>query len=232
MEKSSIDTKSIIQDLDTCIENKTFEEESVHDFTKNQRKISDNLNFEEPNEKISEFSLEGSNQEDFEHSECEENEENEDDGSNKTNDNKERVNNFEYSNPEYYDSLKNSINSLNFCIKYLKMKDIDNKDRYIVFFTNIFNTRENVNGIIKNELEKLKKTKDINLIIVGRLSKKISDFLKKRLGKILNDKKNILKNFGPKSEIIGIDNTKKIKTILSTNSFISDNIIFKNESYS
>ena len=236
MEKSSIDTKSIIQDLDTCIENKTFEEESVHDFTKNQRKISDNLNFEEPNEKISEFSLEGSNQEDFEHSECEENEENEDDGSNKTNDNKERINNFEYSNPEYYDSLKNSINSLNFCIKYLKMKDIDNKDRYIVFFTNIFNTRENVNGIIKTELEKLKKTKDINLIIVGRLSKKISDFLKKRLGKILNDKKNIiysvLKNFGPKSEIIGIDNTKKIKTILSTNSFISDNIIFKNESYS
>ena len=37
--------------------------------------------------------------------------------------------------------------------------------------------------------------------------------------------------FGEKSEIIPFDNMKKIKSILSSNNIINDNIIFPNELY-
>ena len=44
-------------------------------------------------------------------------------------------------------------------------------------------------------------------------------------------KKTLLQYFGSKSEIIPFDNMKKIKSILSSNSIINDNVIFPNEVY-
>jgi hypothetical protein len=41
----------------------------------------------------------------------------------------------------------------------------------------------------------------------------------------------ILRKFGEKSEVINFENMKKIKTILSNNKVIKDEIIFPNEIY-
>ena len=43
--------------------------------------------------------------------------------------------------------------------------------------------------------------------------------------------KLILKKFNERSEIIGFENMKKIKTILSSNNVIKDEIIYPNEIY-
>ena len=69
----------------------------------------------------------------------------------------------------------------------------------------------------------LHKDKKIHFLLVGKLSPEENE------AEVY--KKVLLQYFGSKSEIVPFDNMKKIKSILSSNSIINDNIIFPNEVY-
>ena len=226
--RNQIDYYSIIKNLEICCLNKNFEEETFQDFE--QTPIKDEFNINKTNTKVTENSIDSnkSNSENLENSELEEEEEEGEEISDENNDSQFK---------DYAIMLKNIISSINFCIKYLKMKDIGNKDKYIIYFTNFFNNIDRVNNIIKNELVNLKKKNNINFIIVGKLFEGVEDKLEKQYIKnIISGRRNIinsvLQKFGKKSQIIESGNIKKIKTILSTNNVINDNIIFCNEYYS
>jgi len=118
------------------------------------------------------------------------------------------------------------IEFLRFFVHYSIMKENENNERYIIFFSNIFNEMKNNFTIIKEEFEKVHDV-NLNLLIVGKLKKYIMDV--KRAKQIINN--FLLRNLGSKSEFVEFENIKKIKTILSSNSSIVDDIIFPNEIY-
>ena len=124
-------------------------------------------------------------------------------------------------------SIEEMIKSLNFCLTYLKMKEISTNEKYFIFFTSSIKLlMDTVNKVKLKELEikkkiKLRKEPKINFLLVGKFDK-INE-------KLYND---ILDEyFGTKSEVIPFDNMKKIKSILSSNNIINDNITFPNEVY-
>ncbi len=135
--------------------------------------------------------------------------------------------------------IEDTIKSLNYCINYLKMKEISTNEKYFIYFnTNIkkfidylieideYDNFKNLSYESNHNKKRidLKKDKKINFLLVGKVDNEDNnnEFYKKIL----------LQYFGPKSEMIPYDNMKKIKTILSANSIINDNIIFPNEIYS
>ena len=124
-------------------------------------------------------------------------------------------------------SIEEMIKSLNYCLTYLKMKEISTNEKYFIFFTSSIKLlMDTVNKVKLKELEikkkiKLRKEPKINFLLVGKFDK-INE-------KLYND---ILDEyFGTKSEVIPFDNMKKIKSILSSNNIINDNITFPNEVY-
>ena len=132
--------------------------------------------------------------------------------------------------------IEDTIKSLNYCINYLKMKEIDKNEKFFIYFiSNVKKFMEYLNEIrdYKNfenlsyeSREKknvdLQKNKKIHFILVGKIDEENEGENYKRI---------LLQYFGSKSEIIPHDNMKKIKTILSANSIINDNITFPNEIY-
>ena len=144
-------------------------------------------------------------------------------------DNKEYINNYEL-------LIEDIIKSLNYCINYLKMKEINTNEKFFIYFnTNIKKLMDYLmdlkdsKDVPNNSYESssksnidLKKDKTIHFLLVGQVgSENVADTYKKVL----------LQYFGSKSELIPFDNMKKIKSILSSNSIINDNIIFPNEVY-
>ena len=139
-------------------------------------------------------------------------------------------------NNNYVMNVEDTVKSINYCINYLKMKEINTNEKFFIYFnTNIKDMMEHLIAIRKNV--------DIrnNSIDIGRKKvdlqrdKKIHFLL---VGKTNSDengpevyKKVLLQYFGTKSEMIPFDNMKKIKSILSSNSIINDNITFPNEVY-
>ena len=132
--------------------------------------------------------------------------------------------------------IEDTIKSLNYCINYLKMKEINTNEKFFIYFN------ENVTKIMdylsgkpdKSKIENspasypkknidIHRDKKIHFLLVGKINseEKEPDIYKKIL----------LQYFGSKSEIIPFDNMKKIKSILSSNSIINDNVIFPNEVY-
>ena len=76
------------------------------------------------------------------------------------------------------------------------------------------------------------KDKKISLLLVGKnkkynTNKEKNDFNDNNI----KFEKLILSKYGEKSEIIYFENMKKIKTILSNNNVIKDEIIYPNELY-
>ena len=67
----------------------------------------------------------------------------------------------------------------------------------------------------------LQKEKKINFLVVGKFKQENEEEFKLSL----------VDYFGDKSEVIPFDNMKQIKSILSSNNIINDNIIFPNEVY-
>ena len=134
--------------------------------------------------------------------------------------------------------IDDTIKSLNYCLNYLKMKEIVTNEKYFIYFsTNIkkfidylmeINDYDNLKNLSyeSNHNKKkilLKKDKKINFLLVGKVDNEDNN----------NEiyKKILLQFFGSKSEMIPYDNMKKIKTILSANNIINDSIIFPNEIY-
>jgi hypothetical protein len=128
-------------------------------------------------------------------------------------------------------TLKEIIDSINYCINYLLMKNNPNNENYILYFTNLFSDENEENNIYLNNrfklhINRIKKDNAINFILICRINVNIQNNIR---DEIVNNK--ILNGFGDKSEFINYDNMKKIKTILSRNTIINDKIIFPNEIY-
>ena len=131
--------------------------------------------------------------------------------------------------------IEDKIKAINYCMNYLKMKEININENYFIYFSE--NTEDFMNHLSemgnddyfknlsyesnKKKKIRLKKGENINFLFVG----KFKEENEKEYKSILID------YFGKKSEMIPFDNMKKLKSILSVNNIINDNIIFPNETY-
>ena len=124
-------------------------------------------------------------------------------------------------------SKEEMIKSLNYCLTYLKMKEISSNEKYFIFFSS--NIKALMEAINKNKLKDLEAKKKITLRKEPKINFLLVGKIERSYEKLYND---ILDEyFGSKSEVIPFDNMKKIKSILSSNNIINDNITFPNEIY-
>jgi len=132
--------------------------------------------------------------------------------------------NFNYSYNTIIIGFVKTMNCINY---YLQMKENVKNEKYIIIFTDITNLQKKEDEQIKKIFDNLRVNKSIILILVGKNKKQ----------NIKNENENnnieqlILTKFGKKSEIIFFDNMKKIKTILSNNKAIKEEIFYPNEIY-
>ena len=122
-------------------------------------------------------------------------------------------------------TIEDTVKSLNYCVRYLKMKEISSNEKFFIYFNSNMNALMDYMNENKpndsNKKIKLVMDKKINFLLVGKINKeKVSLY-----NEILEE------YFGNKSEIIPYDNMKKIKSILSSNNIINDDITFPNEIY-
>ena len=126
------------------------------------------------------------------------------------------------------------LKSINYIQNYLRMKEAVKNEKYIILFTDLFNYFKISDEDIKGKFEKLPNDKEVHFLLVG----------KNKLRNVKNEKGNSLdeyeekkinelvkKKFGIQSELIDFENMKKIKTILSNNNVIKDEITYPNEIY-
>ena len=131
--------------------------------------------------------------------------------------------------------IKGLIETINYSKNYLKMKDDSKNEKYIILFTDLFNNHKISDELIMNNFKNLDEDNNIIFLLVGK--NKSKDFQKDKdiLIEEINEEKKIIKlisnKFNNKSEVIYFENMKKIKTILSSNNVIKDEIIYPNEIY-
>ena len=164
--------------------------------------VKENNETEEYNINLDEFNLEGKSL--SEHSQ---------EDSNEYSDIEEKNNN----------KIKGLVEAINFLNVYSKMKEGVKNEKYIILFTDLFNILLDGNEQIEKCINKIKGDKRNIFLLVGKNKK-----LKKKKNKL---EEIILFKFGDRSEIINFENMKKIKTILSNNNIIKDEIIYPNEIY-
>ena len=124
------------------------------------------------------------------------------------------------------ETIENLVKVINYTNNYLKMKEGIKTEKYIIFFTDLFNAEIIKEEKVKKDLEKIDEDKNVIFILVGKNKSKCPDKNEdKQIMKLILDK------FGEKSEMINFENMKKIKTILSSNNVIKDEIIYQNEIY-
>ena len=131
-----------------------------------------------------------------------------------------------------YDEINGLVNAINFLNKYSKVKEEINNEKYIIIFSNIFDINLNDDMQIEKIFDNINGDKNCILLLVGK-NKRLN---KKNENSKFNEHINyieelILRKFGEKSEIIFFENMKKIKTILSNNKVIKDEIFYPNEIY-
>ena len=131
-------------------------------------------------------------------------------------------NNIEENNDN---KLKGLIEAINYINNYSRKKEGIKNEKYFILFTDIFNI--NLEYVkIRKYFNNLKEDKKVIFLLVGKNNKNEID------NNINNDiEKLIINKFGSKSEAIEFENMKKIKTILSKNKVIKDEIIHPNEIY-
>ena len=103
----------------------------------------------------------------------------------------------------------------------------------IILFTDLFNANLSGDDNIKKLFNKIKENKEVIILLVGK-KKNNKDEIDKISNMNHEDKygsKFFINKFGGKSEIINFDNMNKIKTILSYNKAIKDDIMYPNEIY-
>ena len=131
--------------------------------------------------------------------------------------------------------IEENIKSINYCLNYLKMKEISTNEKFFIYFSS--NIKEFMAFLIdmgnndclnnlsyeSNQKNKvyLQNDRNINFLLVGKFKQENEEEYQSFL----------IDYFGDKSEVIPFDNMKKIKSILSSNNIINDNIIFPNEVY-
>ena len=146
----------------------------------------------------------------------------------------ESFNNEKKSHFKINDIVEGLIKSVNYAKNYLKMKEGVKNEKYLMLFTDLFNNYKVTDEVIENNFQKLEGDYNIIFLLVGINKTKdiqkdknilIDDDDEEKLNEIINNK------YGNKSEVIVFENMKKIKTILSSNQVIKDEIIFPNEIY-
>ena len=118
---------------------------------------------------------------------------------------------------------------MNYSINYLKIKEAAKNERYIILFTDIFNTYKITDEIIMTNFKNLNKEKEITLLLVGKNKERDIKYSKNNIFDLDEEKqmvKLIYEKFGERSEVIDFENMKKIKNILSSNNVIKDEIIY------
>ena len=130
--------------------------------------------------------------------------------------------------------IKGLVDTINYTTKYLKLKEDIQNEKYIILFTDIFNNYNINDKIIMTNFDNLNIDKEINFLLVGKNKEKNIKYNKNTFVN-LDEEEKIVKlmtnKFGEKSDVIDFENMKKIKTILSSNNFIEDEIIYPNEIY-
>ena len=126
------------------------------------------------------------------------------------------------------DIIKGLVDSINYSIKYLKIKEEEKKEKYIILFTDIFNTYKIDDEIIIKNFNELHKEEEIIFLLVGKIKEnninRLSEFVEEnKINLFINEK------FGDRSEVINSENMKKIKSILSNKSDILEEILYPNE---
>ena len=133
-----------------------------------------------------------------------------------------------------YDLIEGFIETINYIKNYSKMKEGIKNEKYLIIFTDLFNDKLIRDEKVKNIFSKLKENKESILLLVGK--NKIFKHMNENCFDE-NEEENdflyelIMNKFGEKSEIINFENMTKIKTILSYNNVIKDEIIYPNEIY-
>ena len=131
--------------------------------------------------------------------------------------------------------VKGLINTVNYANKYLRMKDERKNEKYVILFTDLFNKHTIDDENIHKYFGKLKEGKDIIFLLVGKYKAKNIAKDKNNFIDEISEKQKIeeiiLEKFRERSEMIDFENMKKIKTILSNNNVIKDEITFPNEIY-
>ena len=132
------------------------------------------------------------------------------------------------------DIVKGLIDTLNYSKNYLKMKEEIANEKYMILFTDLFNNYKISDSKIIDNFKNLENEKNIIFLLVGKNRTKE---IKKELDHIAEKEeeekmmKSILKKFDERSENIDFENMKKIRTILSSNNIIKNEIIYPNEIY-
>ena len=139
----------------------------------------------------------------------------------------------EENNNDNYDKINGFVKSINYIINYSQMKEKINNEKYIIIFTDMLNVPLIEDESIKDIFEKLNGSKFIILLLVGKKknSKLQKDIINNNIENIKDIEDLILGKFGEKSEVIPFENMKKIKTILSNNKVIKDQVFYPNEIY-
>ena len=137
-------------------------------------------------------------------------------------------------NNMYLTIVPGLIESINYTKNYLKMKEAVKNEKYLILFTDLFNYFRISEEEIEKNFENLPKDKEVHFLLVGKnrmrnvkneKENSLDEYEEKRLNEIITEK------FGYQSELIYFENMKKIKTILSNNNVIKDEIIYPNEIY-
>ena len=133
------------------------------------------------------------------------------------------------------DIVKGLIDTLNYSKNYLKMKEEIANEKYMILFTDLFNNYKISDSKIIDNFKNLENEKNIIFLLVGKnRTKEIKNGLD-HIGEEEEEEekmmKSILKKFDERSENIDFENMKKIRTILSSNNIIKNEIIYPNEIY-
>ena len=130
-----------------------------------------------------------------------------------------------------YKKIEGLIETINYTKNYFEMKEGIINEKYIILFTYLFNI-DYINDVeIKKKFYKLKSNKEAIFLLVGK-HKNIyeeNDIISNNKYNFIT--KYIINKFRDKSKIINFENMAKIKTILSHNNVIKDEIIYPNEIY-
>ena len=130
-------------------------------------------------------------------------------------------------------TISGLLKSIYYIKNYLRKKEAIKNEKYIILFTDLFNYFSLSDEEIGKKFENLNGDKEIHFLLVGKKGENL-----KKEKEIISDEKEdkilkeyIREKFGDKSELIEFENMKKIKTILSNNNVIKDEIIYPNEIY-
>ena len=136
-----------------------------------------------------------------------------------------------------FNKIEGLIATLNYIKNYIKMKEGVKNEKYVILFTDIFNSNSLHDEKFKKIIKKLKKNKEVIFLLVGKnKNKKLgqennNDISNNEVTEEEDIMNKIRNKFGEGSEIIFFENMIKIKTILPFNNVIKDEIIYPNEIY-